>query len=262
MVLAAISSAQAPAAADATKFEKPLLDRAKALMDAHRYADACEHFAAADRIDPTVGTLLALADCHEWAERPTSSWKTYVEAAARAKAAKDWAREQLAEKRAKALASRVLKLEIVPTTPTKGLAATLDFAPVAAFGTWIEVDPGQHFLEVMQPGMAPFRAMVSGLSAGATVLVPPLEPAKPGEPRFDATGAVRALSMVAYKTCGASGFGKLSLTFAAKGTVATAVFVKGHSFDPAVADCIVARFKAMVAPAGQGGDTLGWSVAL
>jgi len=38
--------------------------------------------------------------------------------------------------------------------------------------------------------------------------------------------------------------------------------VKGHSFDPAVADCIVARFKSMVAPAGQGCETLGWSIAL
>src|SRR5262249_32964060 len=63
-----------------------LFREARRLVDAGRYAQACEKFSASQKLDPAVGTLLNLGLCYEKIGRTAAAWATYHEASAAAKA--------------------------------------------------------------------------------------------------------------------------------------------------------------------------------
>src|SRR5437870_12338563 len=77
-----------------------LFDQARRLMDAAKYAEACEKFAASERLEPAVGTLLNLGGCHERQGKLATAWGWYREAAAMANVRADAERERFAKERA------------------------------------------------------------------------------------------------------------------------------------------------------------------
>jgi hypothetical protein len=170
-----------------------LFQEGKRLLEAQAYAEACPKLAESYRLDPATGTLLALALCHEKANRLATAWATYTDTAARAAQDGNAAREKAARDRAQALAGRTSKLTITVAPElqaTAGLTVKRGGVLVGAssFGTQVPVDGGEHVIEASAPGRKPFRATVRVRDEGdaQSVAVGPLEalPAKgaPEEP--------------------------------------------------------------------------------
>jgi hypothetical protein len=155
----------------------------RTLMDARRYAEACEKFAESQRLEPAAGTLLNLADCHEKNGRVAAAWTTYTEAvkAAAARNRADWL--SIASKRAAALEPKVAMLTIAVTpraASTNGLRIDRD-GTVVAKDQWdasIAVDPGTHVITASAPGHRTWTRRIDLLAAQRVITdVPPLEPA-------------------------------------------------------------------------------------
>src|SRR6185295_11820463 len=64
-----------------------LFTEARKLLEAGKYAEACQKLADSHQLDPAVGTLLNLAQCYTKLGKTATAWATYQEAAAAAKAA-------------------------------------------------------------------------------------------------------------------------------------------------------------------------------
>jgi serine/threonine-protein kinase len=96
--------------ADRAAAAEALFDEGRKLMQDGSYAQACVKFAESQRLDAGVGTWIYLADCYEKAGRLASSWVTFREAAAAARAAGQAEREKLARDRASQLEPKLTKL--------------------------------------------------------------------------------------------------------------------------------------------------------
>src|SRR6516225_7921635 len=64
-----------------------LFDEGRKLMAERRWAEACPKLAESERLAPSGGTLLNLADCYEHTGQTASAWAAWKDAAARANAA-------------------------------------------------------------------------------------------------------------------------------------------------------------------------------
>ena len=69
----------------------------RGFMEAGRYAEACTKFGESYRLDPTAGTLLNLAVCHDHEGEIASAWGEFRTAAADARRSNRPDREQLAQ---------------------------------------------------------------------------------------------------------------------------------------------------------------------
>lgn len=189
VVLAALGLAGSPGVATAQSAEpaaprnaaaEELFDQGRALLDEGRYAEACPKLAESQRLDPSAGTLLNLADCFDKSGQTASAWVTFKEAA-RASADRrrpDW--ERLAQRRAAALEPRLSRLvvEVAPGSRIDGLSVLVDqlhIAP-ALYETPIPFDPGPHVVTAEAPGHKPWRTELSLAQADRrSVSVPRLE---------------------------------------------------------------------------------------
>ncbi|UQA58666.1 tetratricopeptide repeat protein [Polyangium aurulentum] len=157
-----------------------LFQEGKALLAAGKTAEACPKFAESQRLDPSVGTLLNLARCHEQLGRTASAWATYKEAATLARAVGQTERETAAKDFARKLEPRLSRLRIEAKSPPAGLAIKRDGIAVgeASLGSAIAVDPGEHTVEATAPGYKTWSAkIVVGAEADTkSVTVPALEP--------------------------------------------------------------------------------------
>src|SRR5262249_23694305 len=106
VTLAPPARAGDPATADA------LFNAAKALMARKKWGEACPKVAASYKLDPTLGTLLNLADCHEKQGLLAQAWSEWGAAGERAEREKDAARKALCARRRAELEPRVPKLNI------------------------------------------------------------------------------------------------------------------------------------------------------
>jgi hypothetical protein len=181
VVLAAL--VMSPLAATAQPVDKAgaeaLFEQARKLMDAKRFAEACEKFAASHKLEPAVGTLLNLAECNERQDHLATAWAYYREAQALAQSRADGDRERYARDHAQGLEPKLAKLTLIAKNVPSGLELKKDGLPIGAavLGTPLPIDVGTHAVEATAPGRKRWSSNVEVPRDGAkvSVEVPTLE---------------------------------------------------------------------------------------
>jgi hypothetical protein len=163
-------------------------DRGRALMQAKKYAEACEAFAQSQKLDPGWGTLYNLARCQELDGKLASALALFRELArpdsypaqpGEVSPDRDRARRKDAGLRASALDKRVPRLRLTASDSPAGLAVTLDGVDVTSrLGTDHPVDPGTHKIHATATARKPFDSTTEiRVDARTTTIVLELAPA-------------------------------------------------------------------------------------
>jgi hypothetical protein len=168
--LVAFSAGAQSSARDRTAAEA-LFQEATVLMDAKKYAEACDKFAASQQLDPGLGTMLYLADCYDQAGRSASAWALFREVEDRSRRASQPDRERIAGERASALESKLSKLEVrvAPKQRVRDLELRVagSVLPQASWNVALPVDPGPTKIEARAPGKKPVTLQIV-VTSGAT----------------------------------------------------------------------------------------------
>jgi hypothetical protein len=142
-----------------------LFDQGRRLMAEHHYAEACPKLAESQRLAPSGGTLINLAECYEHTGQTASAWAAWQGAAARANAAGKASAEKSALARAAALEPLLGKLTIVlgSGADVPELVVKRDGVPVGQgeLGSALPVDPGTHTIEAAAPRKKPVTVTVT-----------------------------------------------------------------------------------------------------
>jgi hypothetical protein len=143
------------------------------LLEQGKQAEACEAFGLSQKLDPAVGTLLNLANCHEAIGKTASAWAEFTEAADRAARAGQRRRVEEAKRRAQRLEPRLTRLRIrYAGDEPAGLAVYRNGADITLLlGTAAPGDPGEHLLEARAQGFEPWTKTVRAEGDGKTVEV-------------------------------------------------------------------------------------------
>jgi hypothetical protein len=159
-----------------------LFEQARDLLARDNAAEACPKLEESQRLDPTSGTLINLADCYERVGRTATAWSTFLQAAAAAKVGGHADRERVARERASSLSQRLAKISIhVLSSEVGGLEIKRDGAVVgnAQWGMPIPTDPGRHQIVATAPGKKPWETVITVKDADTVpVIVPLLEPTR------------------------------------------------------------------------------------
>lgn len=171
-VMAATRSVSAqPSEADKVAAEA-LFDDARRLMRQNKYEEACVKLADSNKLDPGVGTLLNLAKCYRSLGRTASSWSTYREAAASARASGQSDREELARHEAAEIEPSLMRLliEVPAEVAAQNPQISRDGAavPSSLWGLAAPVDPGDHVVEAQAPGKLAVTLQVRVNRPGST----------------------------------------------------------------------------------------------
>jgi hypothetical protein len=162
-----------------------LFDEARAAMAQRDYAQAITKLQQSQRLDPSAGTLLNLAECYVAVGRTASAWSTYRDAASLAYGSKQPDRERYAARRAQELEPQLSKLNIVvpPEQRIDGLSISREGVPLpeSLWGVAIPVDPGVQHVEIKAPRYVTWTGQVRVPDGpGETALnLPKLEPEQP-----------------------------------------------------------------------------------
>lgn len=145
-LFAAVFSVAPPSAFADEATAEALFQAGKGLMDQKKYSEACPKFEASYKLDPAVGTMLNLADCHEKEGKLAQAWGEWGQARDQAKRENDTKRMDLAVRKQKELDPKVPKLTIKVTGPAQGLDVYRDELQLesAMLGVPLPVDPGAH----------------------------------------------------------------------------------------------------------------------
>ncbi|MGE5182736.1 MAG: hypothetical protein ACM31C_11765 [Acidobacteriota bacterium] len=180
--LVVVCSLAAPALAQSPEPEaqaQALFDEGRKLFEDGDIAAACDKFEASDTLDPSVGTELNLGKCRETNGQTATAWAAFRKAAASAKHHGDDKREAEADKRARALEKRLVRLTIhVPAdSDVDGLVIEQNGTPIPR-GGWndpVPVDPDEYTITAAAPGRKPWSETVIVRAKDKTVEVPELE---------------------------------------------------------------------------------------
>lgn len=146
-------------------------------------AEACAKFAESQRLDPSSGTLLNLADCHEKEGKTASAWAEFLAAATLARGQHNEARATEATSRAQALKGRLSYLTIRGREPVEGQQVRRGEIALeaASLGVPLPVDPGLHVIVVSAPGREMWSAQVQIAPDGDRKVIdlPPLRRVQP-----------------------------------------------------------------------------------
>lgn len=178
--LAADAPGRAVSAADRAAAQV-LFDQGRELMERGRPEEACPRFEESERLESGLGTQFNLADCYEAVGRVASAYTLFLEVAARAKAAGQTRREQVARERAAAVEAKLptLVISVAPGQPGD-VQIERDGSLVGSpqLGLAVPIDPGKHQVRAFGPGVVPWTMEVDVPKAPGvhTVNVPRLEP--------------------------------------------------------------------------------------
>jgi len=226
-VLASASAAAEPSATDKT-LAQSLFDEGKELMRTRKYEAACPKFAESQRIDPSSGTLLNLALCHEQQGKVAAAWSEFKDALSDAKRDGRSDRVAGAEEHIAALKPKLPWLTLTVATAVENEDLKLDGVSVgkAAWGTKLAVDPGNHELLAEAPGYEPWKtSFTSTQGEEQKVSVPALErsPEAPAEPAAPAATTATEKDVVPTK-----GSAKHTIGWVAVGTGVAALGVGSY----------------------------------
>jgi hypothetical protein len=157
IILVALSAA--PARADEpppqgnAAIAEALFRHGRELLDAGKVSEACEKFAASQRADPALGTLLNLAACHEREGRTATAWSEFTDAYGQATTAHD-KRASYAQTRLAALEKTLFRVVIEVADAPADLVVRLDGQALGreALGTPLPVNPGERTIEAQAAG--------------------------------------------------------------------------------------------------------------
>ena len=180
---AAIVVAASPPPAHAQTAEAEVLFReGRKLMDAGKTAAACEKFAASERLESSIGTLLNLGDCYEQLGKLASAWASFKKAEATARrGGKDGKRLAEAKRRARLVEVDLSMLTILvpPDSRIEGLVVRRGDVVVdgAVWGAAVPVDSGPYVISAEAPGRQRWQTevTVAERSDRDTITVPRLE---------------------------------------------------------------------------------------
>jgi hypothetical protein len=153
-----------PAFAGDKALAESLFEAGRELMKQGKVAEACPKFAESQRQDPSPGTLINLAQCHEALGQTASAWAEFKEAATLARSMGRGSQEQFANDAVRRLEPKLSRLVIAPPPASvPGLVVTRDGVEIgsASFGTALAVDPGEHVIEAKAPGYESFSTKVT-----------------------------------------------------------------------------------------------------
>jgi hypothetical protein len=163
-----------PAAAEA------LFKEGRRLFKEGKYDEACPKLAESQRLDPSPGTALNLAACHEQQGKLASAWAEFLAASRLARARGEGARAGEAARRASLLEPKLSTLVVRARGAAPGMVIKRNGETIEAaqIGTRLPVDPGEYVVTAEAPGRAPFRqsVVVKPDADNASVEVPPLSP--------------------------------------------------------------------------------------
>lgn len=152
-----------------------LFNEARKLVAAGNHAQACPKFAESQRLDPTAGGALSVADCFEKIGKLASAWGAFKQAEMISRDSGDSARQAEAAKRAEALAPRLAKLVITVPPPARapGLEVKRDGSVVGEgqWGSAMPADKGEHIIEVSAPGRKAWSTVARVEADGGSVSV-------------------------------------------------------------------------------------------
>ncbi|HEX7664365.1 MAG TPA: hypothetical protein VF407_07645, partial [Polyangiaceae bacterium] len=184
LTLAAVMAAQIPAYAQGAGVSEQLYRQGQDLMKAGNVHEACAKFDASYRADTTaVGSLTALAACHEKEGKIASAWGEYTTVATIAQRNGETDRQAYASDHAKQLEPKlhhvILKPGFDAATAPSGMSITLDGLPftLGALNSSVPIDSGDHALSVTAPEKKPFeKKFTSAADTGTdTIDIPALE---------------------------------------------------------------------------------------
>lgn len=146
-----------------TSVAEQLFSEGLKAMERKDYKAACEAFAGSNEADPSPGTLINLALCHEKQGMLASAWGEYRTAAGLAEQRKQPERVELARAAAAKLEPQLHKIVLVVNGAPADLTVTRDGKPVpsATFNREIPIDPGEHVLEATAKGKKPFKRTIA-----------------------------------------------------------------------------------------------------
>jgi hypothetical protein len=180
VLIVAPGSARAEQNVDDRALATVLFHEGRALLTEGRIAEACLKLEESQRLDPSGGTLLNLALCHEQEGRLAHAWTEFNDARALARSGGRRDREQAADEHIGALAPRLSKLTVVvsPSVNTDGLRIECDGRALGrgAWSTPMPIDGGEHVVRATATGKRPFATtIVIGKESDAqTVEIPVL----------------------------------------------------------------------------------------
>jgi hypothetical protein len=169
---AALAAIATPAvgAAQSSADAESLFREARALVKAGRLAEGCDAFESSQRIEPTVPTLLNLADCRERNQQLASAWGHFVAAAQQTRGDRAQAAAQAtARRRAAALEPRLSYLVVAVPDDSRvdGLIVSRNGVALDP-GMWnrsLPVDGGDYVVEGKAPGHEPWSTRVTVAAA-------------------------------------------------------------------------------------------------
>lgn len=156
-VLTALLLACGPAHGDSATAEE-LFRVARRLFASGQIAEACNNFEESQRLDPSSGTLLSLADCHARLGRTASAWAEFLEAERLSLAQKRPDRAREARAQADALEPQLSRLLIRVPEPAPGMVVERngDRLALSSLGVSLPVDPGRYSVRVSANGYVPW----------------------------------------------------------------------------------------------------------
>jgi tetratricopeptide (TPR) repeat protein len=120
-----VGRARAQSASD-TALAETLFRDGRELLAAGRIDEACAKLEASQKIDPKIGTLTNLAQCHEQQGKTASAWAEFTEAAALATTMKRANVERYAHEHAVALEARLSRVTLHLSQPAETVQVSLD----------------------------------------------------------------------------------------------------------------------------------------
>ena len=158
------SAAAQPTLQDKT-VAQGLFDEGRAEMEQNHVSEACAKFSGSYQLDPSDGTLLNLALCHEKEGRTASAYAELGESVSRAIRDQRPEREKIAREHLAAVTPRLSRLTVVVplTSLVDGLSVTVDGTTLSrpAWGVAVPLDPGNHIIEARAPDRRTWTATIT-----------------------------------------------------------------------------------------------------